>query len=310
MSLSKRASGIIVGVILLGLGVGIGAMLTHQSATAELVADPAHAGGVVGANSAVEAPSVNVSEKFRSTKAESKASTDANTLEAMEAEAETVIIEASIDEGTITIDQAKAAAEAAVPEASVLKVERAVENGVEIYSIELNNDQAVKVDAKDGGILYIELVDNGAAEVAQNEAAAQGGINITAEEAKEIAEKAFDGARAVELELERENGGLVYEVELDNGSEIEIDAATGHILEIDLDDDDDESLELQEASGITPDQARKIAEEAAGSGAKAVELELERENGGLVYEVELDNGIEVEINADTGDVLEIEQDDD
>ena len=45
--------------------------------------------------------------------------------------------------------------------------------------------------------------------------------------------------------------------------------------------------------GITADEARAAAE-AANPGTKALEVELENENGTIAFEVELDNGLEVE----------------
>jgi uncharacterized membrane protein YkoI len=54
--------------------------------------------------------------------------------------------------------------------------------------------------------------------------------SISAEEAMAAAEAANPGAKALEAELENENGVLVYEVELDNGLEVMVDAANGNIL--------------------------------------------------------------------------------
>jgi hypothetical protein len=48
---------------------------------------------------------------------------------------------------------------------------------------------------------------------------------------------------------------------------------------------------------------------AANPGATVVEVDLEDENGALVYEVELDNGLEVMVDASDGTVLGTEQDD-
>lgn len=57
---------------------------------------------------------------------------------------------------------------------------------------------------------------------------------------------------------------------------------------------------------ITPDEAKAAALEAY-PGTSAVEVELEREHGTLVYEVGLDNGLEVMVDANTGAVLGPEQ---
>lgn len=57
-------------------------------------------------------------------------------------------------------------------------------------------------------------------------------------EASEIALKEFSG-RITEVELEEEDGRLIYEVEIESGdleAEIEIDAHTGEVLVIEIDD--------------------------------------------------------------------------
>ena len=79
------------------------------------------------------------------------------------------------------------------------------------------------------------------------------------------------------------------------------------------DDDGNEANEADEANGssdqtgITADEARTAAE-AANPGTKALEVELENENGTLVYEVGLDNGLEVMVDAANGNILGTERD--
>ncbi len=80
------------------------------------------------------------------------------------------------------------------------------------------------------------------------------------------------------------------------------------------DEDDDDGDEVDDAD-VTPDQAGITAEdaraaaEASNPGTKAREVELENENGTPVYEVELDNGLEVIVDATTGKILGTERDD-
>ncbi|QGS68035.1 hypothetical protein CV093_03165 [Oceanobacillus sp. 143] len=62
------------------------------------------------------------------------------------------------------------------------------------------------------------------------------------EKARSIAASQFSGS-IVELDLDEDDGRLIYEIEMKNGdseAEIEIDAYTGTILVIDIDHDDDE----------------------------------------------------------------------
>jgi uncharacterized membrane protein YkoI len=59
-------------------------------------------------------------------------------------------------QATISSDQAQAAALAANPGATVVKVELDNENGTLVYSVELSNGSDVKVDAGNGAILYMD----------------------------------------------------------------------------------------------------------------------------------------------------------
>jgi uncharacterized membrane protein YkoI len=73
------------------------------------------------------------------------------------------------------------------------------------------------------------------------------------------------------------------------------------------DDDTDEADVRPDQAGITTDAARAAAE-AGNPGTKALEVELENEHGTLVYEVELDNGLEVIVDAANGKILGTERD--
>lgn len=75
---------------------------------------------------------------------------------------------------------------------------------------------------------------------APNSASAQND-QLTPDEAMAAAEDVSPGASATSVELEREGSIDVYEVQLDNGMEVEIDAATGEILETELEDDGDDA---------------------------------------------------------------------
>ena len=69
---------------------------------------------------------------------------------------------------------------------------------------------------------------------------------ITEEEAVSIAEE-HTGGTAFSVELENEDGYLVYgvHVEKDDGSkyDVKVDAGTGEVLKVDSDDDDDDDEE-------------------------------------------------------------------
>jgi hypothetical protein len=82
------------------------------------------------------------------------------------------------------------------------------------------------------GILATGVFAQGAASPAPSQAA------ITPEQAQAAALAANPGASVVKVEQDEENGALVYEVKLDNGLEVQVDASSGAILGTDQKDAD------------------------------------------------------------------------
>ena len=70
---------------------------------------------------------------------------------------------------------------------------------------------------------------------------------LTSDEAKVAAEAVSPGAAATHVGLEHEGGKDVYEVQLDNGMEVEIDATTGEILATEQSDDGDDANDAPDA---------------------------------------------------------------
>lgn len=68
--------------------------------------------------------------------------------------------------------------------------------------------------------------------------ALEGQAGITAAQAQSAAEAANPGAKTLAVELDNENGTVIYEVELDNGQDVKVDAKTGNILGADARDAD------------------------------------------------------------------------
>lgn len=68
----------------------------------------------------------------------------------------------------------------------------------------------------------------------------------------------------------------------------------------------DEAKALAGLATITPEQAKDAAL-AANPGASVVKVELDNENGALVYSVELDSGLDVKVDAGNATVLHVEQ---
>jgi len=139
---------------------------------------------------------------------------------------------------------------------------------------------------------------------------------ITLREAVEIALKKVPGGKAVEAELETEDDGIEYEVEVIVGGkhmEIEIDPTTGAVKEAKeekAEEGEDEKAEEAAAKApITLLQAIDAAQKSVPGG-KAFEAEAEMENGKLIFEVEFvagDKIMEVEVDATSGEVLEVKE---
>ena len=71
-------------------------------------------------------------------------------------------------------------------------------------------------------------------------AALAGQATITSDEAQAAALAANPGATVVEVELDNENGALVYSVELSNGLDVKVDAGNGAILHTEAGGDNEE----------------------------------------------------------------------
>lgn len=147
---------------------------------------------------------------------------------------------------------------------------------------------------------------------------------LTVDEVIAIAQQHADG-RVDGVELEREKGQRYYEIEIENRDmefEIEIDAYTGEILKLEKEPvSKPESPQKASApsKGNTKQDRQKmismseaIAIALAKAPGKVDEAELDRDDGLVYYEIEIetDRGeVEIEVDAYTGQILSIEYDD-
>jgi len=135
---------------------------------------------------------------------------------------------------------------------------------------------------------------------------------LSHDEVKKIALQEVDGV-IEDIELEREANTALYEVDIEKDNidyDLYIDAYSGEIYSVNRDDDDDDNNFANYENIISQADAIAIAEKAVNG--KVVEIELDEDDGLLKYETELrtDRGeAEVDIDALTGDVLEVELDD-
>ncbi|WP_422123696.1 PepSY domain-containing protein [Planococcus sp. X10-3] len=152
------------------------------------------------------------------------------------------------------------------------------------------------------------------------------------ERASAIALAIADGT-VTDIELSEDDGRQEYEVEIHDAEyeyDFDIDAFTGEVLEQDRerhdDDDDREAAAIKKGNDdkqepkqqtatddlISVEEATRIALDKTNGGV-VEEMELESDDGFRYYDFEIENGkteFELEINAVDGTVLKFEQDDD
>lgn len=149
---------------------------------------------------------------------------------------------------------------------------------------------------------------------------------IGMQRAESIALQRVPGGVVDSIELERKNGKLYYEVDVDrtNASDVDvhIDALTGSVIRsVNDDNDDDDAYDRSNSnsSSATTNNSNltiKTAEQAIAVAKTAVngtvtDVERDREDGRIQYEVELKfTGGEatVEVDAATGKVVTVDKD--
>ena len=214
-------------------------------------------------------------------------------------------------------------------DAQILRVRIDREDGRTVYEVDFIAGGAkyeYDIDVQTGEILKSERE-----QFAANSSSTEGSIGE--EKAKEIA-FAHAGIKSTDamnlrVEIDRENGRLVYDVQFVAGGmkyEYEIDIQTGEIVKSEKEKTKTAKTPAPTNNGGTSGQsgetigtskAKSIAFKHAGvsaSNAKRVHVELERENGRLIYEVDFTAGgieYEYDIDAKTGKILkhEAERDD-
>src|SRR5699024_3151822 len=109
------------------------------------------------------------------------------------------------------------------------------------------------------------------------------------------------------LKVEVLDNDIIYEIEgFKDGREYQLKINNnGEILEEEIEDDDDtKKLAIDFSKIISGVDAMEKALEGQDEDVKIKEYELKIEDGKTVYEVELDNGKDVKIDATTGDIIE------
>lgn len=142
-------------------------------------------------------------------------------------------------------------------------------------------------------------------------------LSVTPQEAGKMALDAHSGSRVIDIELDRSHGITVWEVKVvtqEAKFEVEINASTGEIVKDRRDGTDDlrEYNSMLDTAKLSYADAIEAAL-AVHPGGTLVELELDRDNGTVKWEIEIYDAdrvpYEMEIHAVSGKVLENDRDD-
>jgi uncharacterized membrane protein YkoI len=143
----------------------------------------------------------------------------------------------------IDLTRAQEIARAQYPDATIVKVERTFENGRWLWDVKFDNGMAVYVDDQSGVIVEVEAWRSGraagvprgwVAPVTSPTAVDIGTDGVSLQEALSIAQSYYPDAAPFEADLERERGHDVWDIKLDNGIAVYIDARNGAVLEFEV----------------------------------------------------------------------------
>lgn len=132
------------------------------------------------------------------------------------------------------------------------------------------------------------------------------GFNHTPNEAIDFAKENFNG-ELTQLNIEMEDDEWEYKVELENedeGYEVELSVNMLSILDEDIEDGGDSEDTFNYEDLIPYDEAIQTAKNEGGGEFK--EFQLSKDDNLIKYEVKLVNDVEVEINAETGEVIGVD----
>ncbi len=219
----------------------------------------------------------------------------------------------------VSLEEAKQAAltHAGVSADSVAftKTEQDTDDGRTVYELEFQ-DSASRydyiVDAGTGTVLSykIKAISGSSTSTQPSSDAA-----VSLEEAKQAALThagiSADSVTFKKTEQDRDDGRTVYEIEFytsSRGYDYTIDAATGTVLSYQYEDIG--GGDSNGGTGISEAEARSIAQNRA-PGAQIISCELDRDDGQMIYEIELRDGqteYDCEIRQSDGAVIKWEQD--
>jgi uncharacterized membrane protein YkoI len=126
---------------------------------------------------------------------------------------------------------------------------------------------------------------------------------LSFEDVRAIADKDTSNGPITGIELEKEDNGMVYKVKFSDGSIRIYDAKTGKAVSDSSKEENDDNIPAHFNSNITAAQARSIAlKQRSGTITK---IELETEEGVIVYSVRFSDGGRVDVSVANGAVLRV-----
>lgn len=139
-------------------------------------------------------------------------------------------------------------------------------------------------------------------------------LTLHPEEAFDIFQEEYPNAKITEIQLDKDNGSFVYEVEGFEGTteyELKIDPMEGNILKENTDTEDD--LDDMEITREDVEKVMALVDQAiseADEGAQLKEWTIDEDDGIVKLEIELDldgfDDQEYTYNVETGELLEID----
>ncbi|WP_096435301.1 PepSY domain-containing protein [Alteribacter populi] len=198
----------------------------------------------------------------------------------------------------------------------VKEVELDRDDGLLLYEVEIKFDGEeydFDIDARTGDVINIDddLLKTPLADE----------MSVSLQQAKDIVKSEFPNGKIDDLELEMKKGRFLYEFEAeinDEDGDVYIDAETGELVHVESDlkpfigeASENKSEASNKNDKISIKEAGDIALKHIGEGL-IDDIELEKENGKLLYEVEIEYGndheVDVYVDAFTGDVVYVEHD--
>ncbi|PJF32320.1 MAG: hypothetical protein CUN51_01445 [Candidatus Thermofonsia Clade 1 bacterium] len=223
----------------------------------------------------------------------------------------------------ISLQEAISIAQGLYPNTEVVKTELVQSAQTPYYIIGLSNGKSVYINATTKEIIQITTTQalsvGGLAAPPLNVVppaapvvppAAGTGAFISYEQALQVVQSRFPGAQPLDVKLERKGRkhgyATVWNFKLNNGYEVEVNAANGTIFEIKPMRRWPYTIDPANAA-ISQAQAEQIASSNFGGSAVFSRLkQLGRQDGyALVWEVTLNNGYRVEVNATTGAIVKV-----